>query len=99
MATPNYPATPNLDKRHTVRDKSRAIEEFLCWLDSEKGLHLAVRQYGPIPIGSANERGDITHLLSAFFGINHDEMDRETMRVLEWLHSMEHPFTLSDPRD
>lgn len=92
------PETPTLDKMRSVRDKSRAIGEFLEWLQSEQKVQLMLyhehtdrcldedgdHQCGLSEDSVVPECRSIERLLAEFFEIDLVEVEKERVTLLDW---------------
>lgn len=78
--------TPELEKMHSVKERSQAQGEFIEWLSSEKGIRLCTledagncrNEYMPIYTS-------LEELLAEFHGIDLQKVEREKRALLESL--------------
>lgn len=82
------PVGPNLEKMTKVSDTSNVAGDFLRWLQDTKHIILAQRspstnRLNPVPATDLQ----INRWLAEYFGIDYDEMERERLRLLNWVRS------------
>jgi hypothetical protein len=85
-----YPAAPECDKLAAIKDKAEVLQEFVDWLNDERGYSICERR--PSGKSTAHEEldeywpasyGGYNRLFADFFGIDLDKVEQERRAILD----------------